>query len=133
LSISLRSVMSFPSARHSMGTKPNVEIQYLRTRDDDSSKLPIKTQRPFVAEIPAGAETKVREPQQSPSAQNRKIGSDCSFQATEALGNCSFNDRTVITLSFIRCLLSFLLRFYPLPPELDESCAFLSPLKEFPK
>ena len=125
--------MSFPSARHSMGTKPNVEIQYLRTRDDDSSKLPIKTQRPFVAEIPAGAETKVREPQQSPSAHNRKIGSDCSFQASEALKNCSFNDRTVITLSFIRCLLSFLLRFYPLPPELDESCAFLSPLKEFPK
>jgi hypothetical protein len=32
-------------------------------------------------------------PHQSPSAQNRKIGSDCSFHASDPLENCSFNDR----------------------------------------
>src|ERR1700736_161686 len=39
-------------------------------------------------------------PHQSPSAQNRKIGSDCSFHASEPLENCSFSDRvgTRITL-----------------------------------
>src|ERR1700680_54288 len=42
-------------------------------------------------------------PHQSPSAQNRKIGSDCSFHASELLENCSFSDRdgTRITLSII--------------------------------
>src|SRR3984893_2309992 len=42
-------------------------------------------------------------PHQSPSAQNRKIGSDCSFHASELLENCSFSDRdgTRITLPFI--------------------------------
>jgi len=44
-----------------VGTKPSVEIQHLRTCDDDSPKRPIETQRLFVAEIPASAETKERE------------------------------------------------------------------------
>jgi hypothetical protein len=39
-------------------------------------------------------------PNSSPSAQNRKIGSDCSFHASELLENCSFSDcaGTQITL-----------------------------------
>jgi len=41
-------------------TKPGEEIQYLRACDEDGPKWPIETQRLFVAEIPAGAETKER-------------------------------------------------------------------------
>src|ERR1700736_4170662 len=40
-----------------MGAKPSVEMQHLRTFDDDGPERPIETQRLFVAEIPAGAET----------------------------------------------------------------------------
>jgi hypothetical protein len=32
-------------------------------------------------------------PHRSPSPKNRKIGSDCSFHASELLENCSFSDR----------------------------------------
>ena len=42
-----------------MGTKSSVEIQYLRTCDDYGPEPPIETQCLFVAEIAAGAETKV--------------------------------------------------------------------------
>jgi hypothetical protein len=51
--------------------------------------------------------THLRRPQ-SPSAQNRKIGSDCSFHASELLENCSFSDRvgTRMTLS-LRALVGF--------------------------
>jgi len=34
-----------------MGAKPSVEIQHLRTSDDDGLERPIETQRLFVAEI----------------------------------------------------------------------------------
>jgi hypothetical protein len=56
-------------------------------------------------------------PHQSPSAQNRKVGSDCSFHASELLENCSFSDLagTRITLSLIRFLLLFHLYLCPLP------------------
>ena len=51
-----------------MGAKTSVEIQYLRTCNDDGPKRPIKTECLFVAEIPAGAETKEREaPPKKPS------------------------------------------------------------------
>jgi hypothetical protein len=56
--------MSFPSGLEtscSVGTKPSVETQHLRACDDEDPKRPIETQRLFVAEIPAGAETKERE------------------------------------------------------------------------
>ena len=44
-----------------VGAKPSVEIQHLRTCDNDGPKRPVKTECFFVAEIPAGAETKERE------------------------------------------------------------------------
>jgi len=49
-------------ARRPVGTKPIIEIQHLRTCDGDCAKRPIETQNPFIAKIPAGAETKEREP-----------------------------------------------------------------------
>src|ERR1700738_1713411 len=59
-------------------------------------------------------------PHQSPSAQNRKTGSDCSFHASELLENCSFSDRagTRITLPFISNLLLLFLWLGPLPSPL---------------
>jgi hypothetical protein len=39
---------------------------------------------------PVGRETPV------PSAQNRKIGSDCSFHASEPLENCSFSPSVTV-------------------------------------
>ena len=102
-----------------MGTKPSVEIQYRRTRDDDSPSCQERHRVSLSPKYQPALRLKYGKPQQSPSAQNRKIGSDCSFQASEALENCSFNDGTVIPLSFIRFLLSLLLRFYALPRELD--------------
>src|SRR4029077_10530526 len=65
-------------------------------------------------------------PHQSSSAKNRKIGSDCSFHASDPLENCSFNDRagTRITLSLISSLLLFLLRFCPLPIQLHLKSSF---------
>ena len=44
-----------------VGTEPGVEIKHLGTCDEDGPNRPIETQRLFVAEIPAGAETKERE------------------------------------------------------------------------
>src|SRR6266481_2733933 len=61
-------------------------------------------------------------PHQSPSAQNRKMGSDCSFHASEPLENCSFSDLagTRVTLSFMSYLLLLLLCFCPLPIQLGD-------------
>ena len=56
--------MSLPSpleTRCPVDTKPSVEIEHLRTRDDDGPKRPVEAQCLFFAEIPAGAETKERE------------------------------------------------------------------------
>ncbi len=47
--------------RCTVGTESSKEIHYLRTCDEESSERPIETQCLFVAEIPAGAETKERE------------------------------------------------------------------------
>src|ERR1700730_2703308 len=44
-----------------VGAKPSVEIQRLRTCDDDGRKRPIETECLFLAEISAGAKTKERE------------------------------------------------------------------------
>ena len=44
-----------------VGTKPRVEIQYLRPCDDDGPKRPIETERLSVAEIAASGKTKERE------------------------------------------------------------------------
>jgi hypothetical protein len=44
-----------------VSTEPSVEIQRLRTCNNDGPKRPIETQRLFVDEISAGAETKKRE------------------------------------------------------------------------
>jgi hypothetical protein len=89
-----------------VGGKPSVEIKHLRTCDD-RSKRPIEGAVSFVAEIPAGAETKNWEAHQSPSAKNRKIGSDCSFHASESFENCSFSHRagtrTTSPLISFRC------------------------------
>src|ERR1700693_3944239 len=54
-------------------------------------------------------------PHQSPSAQNRKIGSDCSFHASQLVENCSFSDRAGIriTLPFISNLLLLFLWLGP--------------------
>jgi hypothetical protein len=100
-----------------VSTKPSVEIQHLRPCDHDGPKRPIETECFFVAEIPAGAETEERETPPISSAQNRKIGSDCSFHASEPRENCSFSDRTGtrITLPFISYLLLPHLFFCPLP------------------
>jgi hypothetical protein len=40
-----------------MGTKPSVEIQHLRTSNEDGPKRPVETQRFFLTEITARAET----------------------------------------------------------------------------
>src|ERR1700737_501998 len=81
---------------------------------------PIKTECFFVAEISAGAETKEREAPPVSLCPNRKIGSDCSFHASELLENCSFSDRdgTRITLSLISLLLLLFLWLGPLPSHL---------------
>jgi hypothetical protein len=52
--------MSLPSTliRCPLRTKPSVEVKHLRTCDDEGPKRPIETQCCFLAEIPAGAETK---------------------------------------------------------------------------
>src|ERR1700730_3823146 len=44
-----------------LGAKPSVEIQHLRTCNDDGPKRPVETQRLFIGEIATGAETKERE------------------------------------------------------------------------
>src|ERR1700732_861537 len=75
-------------------------------------------------------------PHQSPSAQNRKIGSDCSFHASELLENCSFSDRagTRITLSFISNLLLLFLCLGPLPSQLGlQSSVLLGQVEELPR
>src|ERR1700738_5659783 len=75
-------------------------------------------------------------PHQSPSAQNRKIGSDCSFHASELLENCSFSDRagTRITLPFISYLLLLFLCLGPLPSQLGlQSSVLLGPVEELPR
>jgi hypothetical protein len=55
----MRDVLSIGlETRHSVSTKRSVKIQHLRSCDDDSPMRPIKTKCLFVAEIPAGAETK---------------------------------------------------------------------------
>src|ERR1700720_2041239 len=75
-------------------------------------------------------------PQQSPSAQNRKIGSDCSFHASELLENCSFSDRAVIgiKLAFISNLLLFFLRLAPLLSHSGfQSSVLRGQVEEFPR
>jgi hypothetical protein len=108
--------------------KSGVEIQHLRTCDYDSPKRPIKTQCLFVAEIP-------EKPHQSPSVENRKIGSDCSCHASEPFENCSFSDRsgTRITLPFISNLLLLFLRLGLLPSQLGlQSSVLLGQVEELP-
>src|ERR1700737_16106 len=66
-------------------------------------------------------------PHQSPCAQNRKIGSDCSFHSSELLENCSFSDRAdpPIILPFISNLLLLFLCLGPLPSQLGLQSSFL--------
>jgi hypothetical protein len=89
-----------------LGTKTSVESQHLRTCNDDGPKRPIETQCLFVAEYRLALRLKNGKPHQSPSVQNRKIGSDCSFHASEPLENYSFSDLASarITLSLISFL-----------------------------
>src|SRR3984893_11221463 len=75
-------------------------------------------------------------PHQSPSAQNRKIGSDCSFHASELLENCSFSDRagTRIALPFISNLLLLFLWLGSLPSQLGlQSSIFLGQVEKLPR
>src|ERR1700730_6893627 len=75
-------------------------------------------------------------PHQSPSAQNRKIGSDCSFHASELLENCSFSNRagTRITLPFISNLLLLFLWLGPLPSQLGlQSSILRGEVEELPR
>src|SRR3984893_10035371 len=75
-------------------------------------------------------------PHQSPSAQNRKIGSDCSFHASELLENCSFSNRagTRITLPFIGNLLLLFLWLGPLPSQFGlQSSVLLGQVEELPR
>src|SRR6202048_1224551 len=75
-------------------------------------------------------------PHQSPCAQNRKIGSDCSFHASELLENCSFSDRadTPIILPFISNLLLLFLCLGPLPSQLGlQSSVLLGQVEELPR
>jgi hypothetical protein len=62
-------------------------------------------------------EAKNGKPHQSPSVRNRKIGSDCSFQASEPFENCSFSDRDGARIT--SSLISFLLLFPCFHGQLD--------------
>ena len=69
----------------------------------------VKTQRLFVAEIPAGAETKKREPPQVSLCPETKDWVGLFFHASEPCENCSFSDRAgtrMVTASRRATLLS---------------------------